>query len=82
MLNVVRFDTDGRRDSLADKDAEESFCRDFAKLKDKMREEGADLTMLRADAPGQTPIQVMRDTSRIRRPGRYASAPMERERSS
>ena len=81
-LNVVRFDQDGRRDSPADKDAEESFCRDFAALKDRMREEGVDLRMLRADAPGQTPIQVLRDRSRLRSSARQARAPIERERSS
>jgi hypothetical protein len=82
MLNVVRFDQDGRRDPLADKDAEESFCRDFAQLKKKMHEEGVDLHMLRADAPGQTPIQVLQDESQVRRSARYANAPIKRERSS
>jgi hypothetical protein len=51
MLNVVRFDPDGQRDARADEEAEESFCRDFAKLKGRMHEEGVDLNMLRADAP-------------------------------
>lgn len=58
-LNVVRFDHEGRRDPFADHDAEEAFCRDFAKVKDRMREDGVDLSMLRADAPGQTPMQVL-----------------------
>jgi hypothetical protein len=82
MFNVVRFDQEGRRDPLADKDAEESFCRDFAQLKSRMREDGVDLRMLRADAPGQTPIQILRDQSRVRSSARYSSAPIERERSS
>ena len=82
MLNVVRFDSDGRRDPRADKDAEESFCGDFAKLKGRMRAEGVDLSMLRADAPGQTPIQVLRDTPDLRRSARTSTAPAQRERSS
>lgn len=82
MLNVVRFDQDGRRDPLADKDAEESFCRDFTELKNRMRAEGVDLRMLRADAPGQTPIQVLRDRLRVQRSVRHSSRPFERERSS
>jgi hypothetical protein len=82
MLNVVRFDADGRRDPRADKDAEESFCGDFAKLKGRMRAEGVDLSMLRADAPGQTPIQVLRDTPDLRRSARRSTAPAQRERSS
>jgi hypothetical protein len=82
MLNVVRFDEAGHRDPLADKDAEESFCRDFAALKDRMRDEGVDLRMVRADAPGRTPMQVLQDTPRDRRTARQASAPIGRERSS
>jgi hypothetical protein len=82
MLNVVRFDQDGQRDPRADKNAEESFCRDFAKLKNRMHEEGVDLAMLRADAPGQTPVQVVRDTSRVRRSATRATALRERQRSS
>jgi hypothetical protein len=38
--------------------------------------------MLRADAPGQTPIQVLQDKSQVRRPARHANAPIERGRSS
>lgn len=82
MLNVVRFDPDGQRDARADKDAEESFCRDFDKLKGRMREEGVDLAMLRADAPGQTPMQIFRDTSRVRRSANRATVLRERRRSS
>ena len=82
MFNVVRFDGAGRRDPLADTDAEESFCRDFAALKDRMRDEGVDLHMLRADAPGQTAMQVLQDRSRVRRPAQRVAAPIGRERSS
>lgn len=82
MFNVVRFDGAGRRDPLADTDAEESFCRDFAALKDRMRDEGVELHMLRADAPGQTAIQVLQDRSRIRRRAQRVAAPIGRERSS
>jgi hypothetical protein len=66
MLNVVRFDIGGERDPLADQNAEESFCRDFARLKDILRRDGTELSMLRADVPGQTPMQVLRDASHVR----------------
>jgi hypothetical protein len=82
MLNVVRFDADGERDPLADKDAEESFCHDFAQLKDRLRQDGIDLRMLRADAPGQTPMQVLRDTSLVRKARERSNAPIEQERRS
>jgi hypothetical protein len=81
MLNVVRFDADGERDPLADKDAEESFCQDFAQLKDLLRLDGVDLRMLRADAPGQTEMQVLRDTSLVRHARERSGAPIEQERS-
>lgn len=81
MMNVVRFDADEGRDPLADKDAEESFCRDFARLKDSLRQDGVDLSMLRADAPGQTPVQVLRDRSPLRQARRHASTPIQAERS-
>lgn len=82
MLNVVRFDADGERDPLADKDAEESFCHDFAQLKDRLSLDGIDLRMLRADAPGQTPMQVVRDSSLVQHARQRSSAPIQQERRS
>jgi hypothetical protein len=74
-LNVVRFDAAGERDRIADRDAEEAFCRDFDQVKEKLRQEGVDLTMLRADSPGQTPVQVMADERRPRPTSRRAGRP-------
>jgi hypothetical protein len=81
-LNVVRFDTAGETDRRADHDAEDAFCHDFDRMKERMRRDGVDLNMLRADPPGQTPVQVITDAARSRQRGRAVvrPAPVQRER--
>jgi hypothetical protein len=79
-LNVVRFDTAGECDRLADHDAEDAFCHDFDRMKERMRQEGVDLTMLRADPPGKTPVQVITEVPRSRQPGRAAARPAQAQR--
>jgi len=81
-LNVVRFDTRGEPDRRADHDAEDAFCHDFDRMKERMRRDGVDLNMLRADPPGQTPVQVIADVPRSRQPARpvVRPAPVQRER--
>jgi hypothetical protein len=77
-LNVVRFDTAG--DRQADHDAEDAFCHDFDQMKEQMRQDGVDLTMLRADPPGQTPVQVITDVPQSRRPARPGVRPAQAQR--
>jgi hypothetical protein len=77
-LNVVRFDTVG--DRQADHDAEDAFCHDFDQMKEQMRQDGVDLTMLRADLPGQTPVQVITDVPQSRRPARPVVRPAQAQR--
>ena len=77
-LNVVRFGA--AADGQTDHDAEHAFCRDFDRMREQMRQEGVDLTMLRADPPGQTPVQVVTDVPRSRQPGRPAMRPSRAQR--
>jgi len=68
LVNVVRYDESGQRDPVADTAAEERFCEDFSRLRAALSSRGVDLEMLRSDAPGTTPIQVVRSApSRVRR---------------
>jgi hypothetical protein len=78
-LNVVRFD-DGTRDVIEDTEAEKAFCTDFARMRAELADLGVDLSLLRADAPGQHAMQI------VQRPGgavaerRAEEAPRERVR--
>jgi hypothetical protein len=77
-LNVVRFGAAG--DGQTDHDAEDAFCRDFDRMRERMRQEGVDLTMLRADPPGQIPVQVVTDVPRSRQSGRPPMRPSRAQR--
>jgi hypothetical protein len=68
MLNVVRFGEPAQGDPLADVEAETLFCHDFLALRSNFGKVGVNLDMLRADPPGATPMQVVRE-----RPSQAAS---------
>ena len=80
LFNVVRFDEDGPGDAAQDSHAEEAFCRDFDRFGARLRAEGVHLAMQRADAPGQTPMQVVAGSRRARRPASRAATARARER--
>ncbi|HEV2070003.1 MAG TPA: hypothetical protein VGR26_09430 [Acidimicrobiales bacterium] len=79
LFNVARYDDGGIRDVIEDTDAETSFCQDFAALRATLGEQGVALEMLRADAPGGTPVQVVRDRQPTTRQ-QQAALPRDRDR--
>jgi hypothetical protein len=68
LFNVVRFDTEGRRDPGEDTATEVAFCHDFKKLQEEMRRRGVDLDLVRADPPGARPVEVVSVRSRSMKP--------------
>lgn len=58
--NVVRIDPTGARNAVGDAAAERVACEVFGTLRAEIQEQGVELSMERADDPGQTPVQVMR----------------------
>lgn len=58
--NVVRIDPTGARNAVGDAAAERVACEVFGTLRAEIEEQGVELSMERADDPGQTPVQVMR----------------------
>jgi len=58
LWNVVRFG-DSVRSSHTDASVEDSWCRDFSALRDRLRRDGIELELTRAEAPGTVPMQVL-----------------------
>jgi hypothetical protein len=80
LVNVVRYDSTGNREPADDTAAEESFCTDFDAVRSILAERGVELDMLRADAPGATPMQVVPGRTRPARRSSAAPRPRERRR--
>ncbi len=58
LTNIVRFDQDWKRSPMTDKAAEETWCDSYHRTAAEMKRRGVAISLERADAPGQTPVQV------------------------
>lgn len=75
-FNIVKFGNSTQRE---DTSAEASFCDDFGKLRATLIEQGVEMSMLRADSPGETAMQeIDRGTQAARRRRKRQHLPRQR----